>query len=183
MQIFIFTGLFWRFFVISPTASLFFQGNNGTVKFLSKAPLEIIEAKSSALNGIIDAEMNTFAWIIDIKTFQGFNGPLQREHFNENYLESNVYPRASFTGKIIEAVNYRQNGTYTIRAKGKLTIHGVTQERIIKSRLDVRGNVLHIESVFTVALADHNITIPKVVHQKIAEQIEVSISADLTEKP
>ncbi|MBV6441500.1 MAG: hypothetical protein EPGJADBJ_03186 [Saprospiraceae bacterium] len=157
-----------------------FRCENGKLSFKSDAPLEVIQAKSNKLRGAIDTAKQTFAWSVDIKTFEGFNSPLQREHFNENYMESKKYPKASFTGKIIENIDFKKNGTYSVRAKGQLTIHGVEQERIIKSQLEVDGNKLRVQSSFTVLLADHNITIPKVVYQKIAEEIAVTVNAELT---
>lgn len=156
-----------------------FRCENGKVNFKSDAPLEVIQAKSSKLRGVIDTSKQTFAWTVDIKTFEGFNSPLQREHFNENYMETKKYPKASFAGKIIEKVDFQKNGIYTIRAKGKLNIHGVEQERIIKSQLEVNGNKLRVLSSFGVPLTDHNITIPKVVYQKIAEEINVTVDAEL----
>lgn len=151
----------------------------GSITLKSDAPLETIKASSHQLQGAIDLTNNTFAWAVEIKSFEGFNSPLQREHFNENYLESSKYPKATFTGKIIEKINFQTNGTYTVRAKGKLTIHGVTQERILKSTLVIRGGVARITSTFTVPLADHNINIPRVVYQKISEEILVTVHAEL----
>lgn len=159
-----------------------FRCENGKVGFKSDAPLEVIQAKSSKLRGAIDSENQTFAWTVDVKTFEGFNSPLQREHFNENYMESKKYPKASFTGKIIEAIDFQKDGTYSIRAKGQLNIHGVEQERIIKSQLEVSGNKIKIQSSFGVPLSDHNITIPKIVYQKIAEEITITVDAELVKK-
>lgn len=159
-----------------------FRCENGKVGFKSDAPLEVIQAKSSKLRGAIDSENQTFAWTVDVKTFEGFNSPLQREHFNENYMESKKYPKASFTGKIIEAIDFQKDGTYSIRAKGQLNIHGVEQERIIKSQLEVSGNKIKIQSTFGVPLSDHNITIPKIVYQKIAEEITITVDAELVKK-
>lgn len=159
-----------------------FTCENGKVGFKSNAPLEVIQAKSNKLRGAIDTAKQTFAWTVEIKTFEGFNSPLQREHFNENYMESKKYPKASFSGKIIESVDFQKEGTYSVRAKGKLNIHGVEQERIIKSRLEIKGKMIRVQAEFTVPLTDHNITIPKVVYQKIAEEIAVTVDAELLSK-
>lgn len=158
-----------------------YRCENGKVSFKSDAPLEVIKAKSTRLRGVIDTAKQSFAWTVDIKTFEGFNSPLQREHFNENYMESKKFPKASFTGKIIEDIDFQKNGTYSVRAKGKLNIHGVEQERIIKSQLDVSGDKIRVQAAFNVPLADHNITIPKIVYQKIAEEIAVTVDAELKE--
>lgn len=150
----------------------------GNVELRSDAPLELIKAVSGELKGVIDTDANTFAFTINNDSFKGFNSPLQREHFNENYIESLKYPKSTFTGKIIETIDYTKPGKYPIRAKGKLTIHGVTQERIIKSQIEIKGNKLLVNAAFSVLLADHDITIPRIVEQKIANEIEIILNAE-----
>lgn len=154
--------------------------DEGRIHFRSDAPLELIEATSDELKGALDTELRTFAFSVDIRSFQGFNSPLQREHFNENYLESKKYPRATFTGRIIEDLDFELGGSYTVRAKGILDIHGVARERIINGTLTVGEDGIIITSTFTVMLAEHRITIPRIVFQKIAEQIEVDMRAELS---
>jgi polyisoprenoid-binding protein YceI len=139
--------------------------------------LETIEAVSENLKGVIDIEKRSFAFSVPIRSFEGFNNPLQKEHFNENYLESTIYPNATFAGKIIEDVDLSKDGKYTIRAKGKLNIHGVAQERILKSNVEVKGSSFTLNSDFTVLLEEHNISVPKIVYQKIAEEIQVKVQA------
>jgi hypothetical protein len=146
---------------------------SGVVSFVSKAELELIKASSNKGVGLLNPSTNQFAFSVDIESFQGFNSSLQRSHFNENYLESNKLPRATFAGKIIEEIDLGIEGTYEVRAKGDLTIHGQAQPRIIKAKITVRKQRVTIESQFVVPLADHNIRIPKIVSQKIATEIEV----------
>ncbi len=150
---------------------------SGKVGFISDAPLELIEATSQALQGAIDPSQNTFAFTISTESFQGFNSPLQREHFIENYLDGHKYPKSSFKGKIIERIDFGTPGTYKVRAKGTLTVHGVEQDRIIKSTLEVKDNKVQLKSEFTIPLADHDIKIPRIVYQKIASEIYVSVDA------
>ena len=156
-----------------------YQSTNGRIDFRSDAPLEIIRASSGELLGLIDVSKKNFSFKVVIRTFQGFNSPLQKEHFNENYLESDKYPDASFKGKIIEDADLTVDGTYEVRAKGNLTIHNVTQERIIKSNVTVKHNVITIHSSFTILLSEYNIPIPKVVYQKLANEIKVEVTATL----
>jgi hypothetical protein len=82
-------------------ASQKYHCENGLAIFSSAAPLEMIEANSKKLRGLVDTETQSFAWAIENKTFEGFNSPLQQEHFNENYMETDKFPRSTFTGKII----------------------------------------------------------------------------------
>lgn len=155
---------------------------DGQISFVSDAPLEVIRASSQRLSGAVDTGENTFAFSIPVSSFEGFNSALQREHFSENYMETALYPSATFTGRIIEDIRLLEGVPQEVRAKGMLIIHGVEQERIIPSVLELKGGVLHVASQFTVPLEDHNIRIPKIVNQKIAEVIEVTIEATLTPK-
>jgi len=159
-----------------------FSTDNGNVSFRSDAPLELIDASSDKLRAVIDPDKRTFAFRVVIRTFKGFNGELQREHFNENYMEIDKFPEATFTGKIIEQVDLTKDGVYSVRAKGALRMHGVEQERIIKSLVTVKSGIIQVHSVFNVLLVDHDIKIPKVVHEKIASEIFVDVNADFKKK-
>ena len=156
-----------------------FKTVEGHATFRSDAPLELIQAESNQLKGAIDTQKRTFAFTVRIQSFEGFNSPLQREHFNENYMESQNFPHATFSGKIIEKIDLSSDGDHIIRAKGKLIIHGVQQERIIKSTLEIKDGRLIVKSSFSVLLEEHEIRIPKIVHQKIAKEIIVNIEAEL----
>ena len=149
---------------------------NGVISFRSEAPLELIRASSNQLYGVLDNRKRNFSFKIPIRTFQGFNSPLQKEHFNENYMETEKFPEASFKGKIIEDYDLSRDGTYEVRAKGLLNIHGISQERIIKSNVVVKNNKISVISNFTVLLSDHNIPIPIVVYKKLANEIKVEAS-------
>ncbi len=152
------------------------------VSFHSNAKTELIKATSDELKGIIDADKRTFAFSVAMKSFAGFNSPLQEEHFNENYMESDKYPTASFTGHIIEEDDFTKDGTYNIRAKGKLNIHGVEQERILQGDLIVKNGSIKLSSIFTVLLSEHDIKIPRIVHEKLASEIKVIIDAEFIKK-
>jgi hypothetical protein len=157
-----------------------FKTANGHIRFISEAPLETITARSEALKGIIDTSKNTFAFSVSINSFKGFNSPLQEQHFYENYMESSQYPVATFSGKIIESIEFSKPGIYNVRAKGVLNIHGVKSERIIRSTIEVINNDFVIHSNFMVSLKDHNIKVPRIVLQKIAPDIKVDIDAVLS---
>ncbi|HMC99664.1 MAG TPA: YceI family protein [Ferruginibacter sp.] len=162
--------------------SLLFSTSVGTITFTSDAPLELIQANSAKLKGWVNPDTKQFSFSVDIKSFKGFKIPTQQKQFNETYLESDSYPEAGFEGKIIENINMRQDGIYSIRAKGNLTIHGVTQERIIKCNLVIKKGTVTAKANFIVLLADHNISIPKILSQKLANDIKVEVNTDLSEK-
>lgn len=156
-----------------------FNITKGNITFSSDAPLELITAASNELKGLIETEKKQFAFSIKVKSFKGFNSGFQRDHFNENYLETDKYPDATFSGKIIEDVDFTKNSIVSVRAKGILTVHGVPKERIIKSDMTIKDGLIFIKANFTVLLADHNIPIPKVVHEKLASEIKVEVNSEL----
>jgi hypothetical protein len=164
-----------------PPAGLY-EVRKGRIEFHSSAELELIRAESDQLKGLLDLSRKQFAFKVHMSSFKGFNSPLQQEHFNENYLETSTFPDASFSGKIIEDDDLSKDGTYTVRAKGNLTIHGVMQERIIRSTVQVSQGKMKITSAFTVLLADHGIKIPRIVSEKLSSEISVQIQADLDPK-
>ena len=146
-----------------------------TVSFVSEAPLERITAANESVKGLLDRGARTFAVQVPITAFAGFNGPLQREHFTENYLVASTWPTGTFTGRIIETVDLLQPGTQTVRAKGTLTIRGTAQERIIPCTVVVSADGIRVRSTFDILLADHGIRIPRVVQQKIAATVRVEL--------
>ena len=162
--------------------SLLFSTSSGTITFTSDAPLELIKASSNQLKGWLNPDTKQFSFTINIKTFKGFKVYTQQKNFNENYLESDKYPQATFEGKIIEDIDLHRDGFYSIRAKGNLLIHGVEQERIIKCSFTIKNGLVNVKANFIVRLADHNIAIPKILDQKLASDIKVEAKTDLFEK-
>ena len=156
--------------------------DDGEAVFVSDAPLEFITATSNQVQGAINVTDKQYAFKIDNRTFIGFNSPLQQEHFYENYMEVDKYKYSTFQGKIIEDIDPQKRGPQPVRAKGILSIHGVDTERIIPASLEFSEGKILIHSEFDILLEDHNIRIPNVVHQKIAEVIKVKVSASLKEK-
>ncbi len=157
-----------------------FQTFSGHIHFSSDAPMELIEATSKAARGFLNPEDRTFAFSVAVNSFKGFNNALQQDHFNENYLESESFPEATFSGKIIEAVQLGNPGIYDIRAKGKLVIHGHVRERIIRCQLLIQPGTIQVIANFSVLLRDHQIQVPRIVHQKIAEEIQVDLNFKLS---
>ncbi len=152
---------------------------NGTIEFTSKANLETIKANSNELKGLIDPVSHSVAFRVANNSFLGFNSQLQLDHFNENYMETDLFSNCTFKGKIIDEVNFNKDGVYPVRVKGVLNIKGVGQEMIIKGVIYVKGNELFLTSEFIVSLSDHDIRIPRIVQQKIAPEIGVSLTAKM----
>jgi polyisoprenoid-binding protein YceI len=156
-----------------------FISKTGFVKFTSDTPLESIEAENNQVGSVLNVSQKTVVFKVPVASFKGFNSDLQHEHLNENYMETDNYPQATFKGKIIEDVDLSKPGTYKVRAKGILSIHGEEKERIIPETITVNAGKITIKSNFEIPLVDHNISIPKIVGQKIAEVISIELSTEL----
>lgn len=150
-----------------------FTANEGSITFFSRAPLEDIEAKNNKAISLINTSNNEIAVRVPIKQFQ-FRNSLMQEHFNENYMESERYPHATFKGKINETIDFNTPGTYDVSATGVLNIHGVNQKRTLKGKLTITNPGITLATKFEVLLADHKIKIPRIVFNKIAERIAVT---------
>ena len=154
----------------------------GTVSFVSVAPLETIKASSDKLKGLLDLDNHTFAFVLPVQSFEGFNSPLQQEHFNERYLESKKYPKSEFSGKMIGMKNCSEPCKQIIYAKGKLNLHGVTRVRTIRVIIEQKDNKTTASADFKVPLYDFEITLPKLLESKIATDISVQVKVVFTEK-
>jgi polyisoprenoid-binding protein YceI len=170
------------FFLISffATDAAYFKTSNGMVIFESNAALEKIKAKSNHLRGVVNTNNNTFSFAIQLNSFQGFNSELQLEHYNENYVESNLYKEATFKGNIIENVNWLAKGKYHVRAKGLFGLHGEQKIETIQATIEhLDETTCTISANFSLNLSDYNIKIPRIVHKKLAENIDIQINATL----
>lgn len=145
------------------------------ISFVSEAPLERISATNTRAAGVIEIATRSFAVQVPVVEFQGFNAPLQREHFNENYMVSTTWPNITFAGRIIESIDLAVPGRYIARAKGDLVVHGVTRERIVPCEIVVTNEGIRVTSNFDVALDEHGIRIPRVVQQKVAPVVAVKV--------
>lgn len=152
---------------------------NVKVSLFSKAPLEDIDATSAKGTSVFNAATGDLAFSVPIRSFV-FQKSLMQEHFNENYMESDKYPQASFRGKIQQPVDVSKNGTYPVTATGVFEVHGVKQSRTIPGKIIVSNGVVSMSSEFIVKCKDHNIEIPKLVFEKIAETIQIQVTASYT---
>src|SRR5690606_30611649 len=89
---------------------------------------ENIDAVNNEATSIMNIKTGEVAFAVLVKSFR-FQKALMEEHFNENYMESDKFPKATFSGKVLnmETIDLTKNGSYPIEISGDLTIHGVTQ--------------------------------------------------------
>lgn len=158
-----------------------FMTRNGYLGFFSKTPLENIKAENRQVFAAIDAAKKNIAFTCLVKGFL-FQKELMQEHFNENYIESDKYPKASFTGNYTGDVNMSKDGTYPVQVKGQLTLHGITKRIEAPATLAVKGNTLTGASDFKITPADFDIKIPSLVREKISRQMDVHVLAECNPK-
>ncbi len=146
----------------------------GTASFFSEAPLENIEALNEEVLGAIDLEKGTLAVSMYIRGFH-FEKSLMEEHFNENYMESGQFPKATFTGAILNFNDYdiSKPGTYQTEVEGTIEIHGVKKPLKTPVEFAVSKDAIQANTVFTLKVAEFDIEVPKIVIKNIAEEVEV----------
>ncbi len=166
------------FVPVAVSSQNYYKGG-GDVLFISEAPLEVIKAESSQLEGVIDLDKMKFAFKIKVNTFDGFNSSLQKDHFNEHYLETDLYPEATFTGSIILDEPCLSNCSSSGIFKGKFTIHNESKIEVIPVSFKIKADTVFISSQFNVLLSDFNIKIPRIVQSKISPDIDVVVELEL----
>jgi hypothetical protein len=148
--------------------------NKGVTTFYSSTPVEDIKATNKQTSALLNTNDNTLVCVMDNTKFV-FPKSLMQEHFNENYMESDKYPKSSFTGTYNKKIDPSVDGEYTVTVSGKLSIHGTLKDVSIPATIKVKNGQITGHSVFKVKTKDYNIKIPTIVVSKIAEEIQVTI--------
>jgi len=149
---------------------------NGTISFFSDAPLEKIEAVNKQVNAALDISSGDIVFKVLMKSFE-FEKALMQEHFNENYVESDKFPNATFVGKIgnISSIDFSKSEKHDVTISGKMTIHGVTKDISEKGQLEIAGDMVTGTTTFMIKLGDYDISIPNTVVNNISENIEIKV--------
>lgn len=142
------------------------------ISFFSEAPLENIKAENTRATSIFDIGTGEIVFSVPNRGFE-FPKSLMQKHFNENYMESEIYPTSTFRGNIS---GYGvDDGTYKAIATGTLNIHGVDQNIEVNGVVDIKGDQVSITASFPVSLEDYNIKIPRILFSNIAEVVDIDI--------
>jgi len=142
--------------------------------------MENIEANNKSVSCVLDTKTGNLQFAVLMKGFE-FKKALMQEHFNENYVESDKYPKGEFRGHIENnsAIDYSKEGSYTAKVKGKLTLHGETKDIETDGKIEVKGGKLYLNSEFTALVSDYKISIPSLVKDKIQNTIRVTVDCML----
>lgn len=171
--------LFFGGFTSSSFGQKYFS-KTGHVHFVSEAPVEKIEADNNNGYVIFDAATGRFEFSVLIKGFT-FQKALMQEHFNENYMESDEYPKAVYKGSIVDwsTIHLMNDHVFQVNIEGQLTMHGVTQPFKCPASLTMKSGGVSATSTFDIGIADFNIQIPKVVKDNISKNVKVTVNVDL----
>lgn len=160
-------------------AQLYFT-KQGKVHFFSKTKMEEIEATNKTANAVLDAATGAVEFGVTIKGFR-FEKALMEQHFNENYMESEKFPKATFKGKIddMSGVKLSSDGEYKVNVTGDMTIHGVTKKMTLPGQIVVGGGTVTVRSKFEVVYSDFKIEIPGIVKESFTKSMTVDLEAAL----
>jgi polyisoprenoid-binding protein YceI len=147
-----------------------YMTRQGSLTFDAGSPLEDIVATSNSATAVYDAQDGKLGVQVLMTSFE-FKRALMQEHFNENYAESEVYPKAVFKGKFEAG-----------RAIGALTIHGVTKDVDVPAKLDLSKETAHLVAEFAVTIEEYGIAIPSAVANKIDKQAKILVDCKLVAK-
>lgn len=153
----------------------------GKIDFYSHTPIEDIKATNNEVAVVLEQNSGNLAIIVPIKGFR-FEKALMQEHFNENYMESDQFPRAEFKGLITDMskVSFSKDGDYPVQAQGKMTIHNVTRSLTIPGTIRIKDNQATLIARFKVSPKEYGIKIPSVTSSKIAEKVDISVNCRLS---
>ncbi len=159
-----------------------YMTRTGKVSFKANGN-EDIRAINNEVNCILDATTGKVGFQIMIKSFK-FEKALMQEHFNENYMESDKFQKAEFSGKIdnMDAAQYQKDGTYKVTATGTMTVHGEKKEVAIPGTITVAGDKLTLQANFAILFADYGIKIPDLVTGKVGTKADVKLETIATKK-
>jgi polyisoprenoid-binding protein YceI len=163
------------FFISIDCFSQQYIAKDGEITFFSYAPIEDIKAVNKKVSAAFDVSNNDIVFQLYISDFN-FRKKLMQTHFNENYLESDVFPKANFIGKVFAL----EEDSAIVR--GLLTIHGISKEIEANGMFIQNNNTIKISSEFKIKLEDYNVSIPTIVMYKIAEEILVNVVIKLNSK-
>jgi polyisoprenoid-binding protein YceI len=158
-----------------------YMTRTGTVNFVAEGPVkDDVKAINNQAACVFDPATGEIVFQIAIKSFV-FKKALMQEHFNENYLESHKFPKAVLKGKLmqVEKIDFSKNGKYPVIVNGEMDLHGVKKTVNEKGMLEVKDGKIFLSSDFQITLADYNISIPKIVEDKLAKVADVQLAMEL----
>lgn len=174
------TVLFLLIFSQAIFAQKFMTRNGSTTFKANVEAFEPVEAVNNSTTAILTAD-GRIASQLFITAFK-FEVALMQEHFNENYMDSDKYPKATFKGTIADFNIAEIDATKPYTVQGTLTVREVTKEVSFPATISKTDGTINLKGGFSALPSEFNIDIPSIVRKKIAEKINITINYDFTEK-
>lgn len=153
----------------------------GSLKFEATVDsFEEVAAENKNTSAILETSTGEIAVLTLMKGFR-FKVALMEEHFNENYVESDKFPKATFKGKVEDFDASKLSSTAKIfKISGDLTLHGKTKKITVNAKILKSDDKITVTGNFDVKASDFDIEIPKLVSKKVSDKIKVSLNLSLT---
>jgi len=164
-----------------PTRAQVFKGKQGHAEVYSKSTLENFTGKSDYLVGQVNLADSSVDFYLDLSTLST-GVELRDEHMQEEFLETNKYPFAQFSGKLISPFDPTLSDTQQVKVKGEFKLHGVTRTIIVRGKMAEKNNHLYVSANWKLQLPDYKIKVPQVLFMKVSKTQKLSIRAMLDEK-
>ena len=169
--------------ISSVTAQTKYIDKKGKITFEASEELfEPVKATNESVTVILNIETNEIASLALMKSFR-FKNSLMEEHFNENYIESETYPKATFKGKLLDfkLSELTENDT-EVTVDGKIELRGKEKQILTTLKIKKSDDSIIIKGSFIVTPDDFDIEIPGIVKNKIANEIMVYLDFKLSQK-
>jgi hypothetical protein len=152
-----------------------FSTKKGSIKFVSPTDADV-----SAINNEVSSKISATGDIRFSLLFKGFQFKYaeMQKHFNEEYVESEKYPRASFSGTIqnIKSIDFSKEGKYTAKVVGTLTMHGVTKPVQTSAILTIGKGKIAATATMSINMSDF-----KIDASAVTEKVDLEINCNYTQ--
>lgn len=151
---------------------------NGSISFYSHTPLEDVKATNNEVVSVLNSASGSFEFKVAVKSFH-FAKQAMEDHFNNSdYMDSEKYPKAGFSGKIsdISTVDFSKDGSYNVTVQGELTIKNTTKPLTAKGVIVIKNGTVSAQSAFTVNRKEFNVIGEAFVQKKLSDEIQVTVN-------
>ncbi|MDX9697202.1 MAG: YceI family protein [Bacteroidales bacterium] len=154
---------------------------SGQIYFISKTDAIDIDATNNQVASFFDLETGKIQFAVLIKSFE-FTLATAKEHFNEEYMESDKFPKAIFKGEIIDFNKQKllTDSILQVIVKGEITIRGITKDIEVPGKIRIQNKQVFASSDFKLSIDDFGIEVPKLVDHRVAKEVSVKVNMTYT---
>lgn len=156
-----------------------YYSNSGNITFTSEAPVEKIVSLNKQVTCMLNTATKDIAFKVLMKSFE-FEKQGMYDHFNQEYLETDKFPNATFLGKVTDNIDLSKNGSYMVTVDGTLTIHGVAKAIRQTGKIEVADGKISLKAGFSIQLSDYGIQVPNNYVKRLSNTVQLSVNAVLS---